>query len=425
MKKLYTAALFMMGLHFASSQVYTTGSFALMSDVSNNGVATGNVMTAYHIMWTEENGSENIGELTSGDYISGLTNVTSDGKYISGTMTNPETGKDEMARYDTTTKTWTYLGGLKASSDATLSSAWGMSSDGKVIVGLGWQTSGTGHGIVWREGDGITDLGSTVAERSSRANSVNDSGDIIVGWQDNDYGDRQGVYWKNGVQVPLTDNDGMPTGEAVAVTPDGKTIIGFTYDNPFIWNETAGYTKITHPDPDYAGGAASITDDGKTVVGYFRPWNGQAVTGEGFIYTQEKGRVELNEYIASLGIDNQGITFALPMAISPNGKYITGVGRTDDDIVGFVIKLPDSALSTQTAAVAKTKVYPNPVKDILHISKSENVTLAEIYNMAGQKVYSTTSVNKSGLNLSALPAGNYILQMTVNGKTESTSLIKH
>ena len=98
--------------------------------------------------------------------------------------------------------------------------------------------------------------------RSSRANSLTDDGTMVVGWQDNDYGDREGVNWLNGTQVALKDNDGQPTGEAVAVTPNGKTIIGYTYDNPFVWNETDGYTMITHPDPDYSGGAAAITDDG-------------------------------------------------------------------------------------------------------------------------------------------------------------------
>lgn len=339
-------------------------------------------------------------------------------------MTNPETGKDEMARYDTTTKTWKYLGGLKASSDATYNSAWGMSSDGSVIVGLGTQNSAEGRGIVWRENDGLTDLGSTVPERSSRANSVNDNGEIIVGWQDNDYGDRKGVYWLNGVQTALTDSEGLPTGEAVAVTPNGETIIGFTYDNPFIWKKNGVYTTITHLNPDFVGAAASISDDGKTVVGYFRPWNGLAADGEGFINTEEKGRMNLNEYVTSLGLDDLGITFALPLGISPNGKYITGVGRTADDIRGFVIKLTDSVLGTETAVANKTKIYPNPVKDILHISKTENVSLVEVYNMAGQKVYSTTSVSKSGLNLSGLPAGSYVLQMVVNGKKESTTLLK-
>lgn len=102
MKKCYSAALFFLGLHLANSQVYDTGSFAQMLEVSDNGVAVGNVMNAYHVMWTESGGAVNIGEPTSGDFISGWTNVTADGKLISGTMTDPDTGRDQMARYDVT-----------------------------------------------------------------------------------------------------------------------------------------------------------------------------------------------------------------------------------------------------------------------------------------------------------------------------------
>ena len=424
MKKFYSLALLSIGLNFSLAQVYDTGSFAQMMDVSNDGVAVGNVMNAYHIKWTESEGSINIGELTSGDFISGWTNISTDGKYISGTMTNPATGKDEMARFNTQTGTWTYLGGLTASADATFSSAWGMKSDGSAVVGLGWVTNSQGHAIIWKEGTGIVDLGSTVPERSSRANSVNDDGTVIVGWQDSDFGDRNGVYWKNGVQIPLQTSNGTPTGEAVAVTPDGKTIVGFTMDNPFIWHETEGYLEITHPDPDMAGAAAGITDDGKTVVGYFRPWNGPAAMGEGFIFTRENGRINLNDYVASLGYDNLGITFSLPLAISPNGRYIAGVGRTEDDLRGFVIKLPElNTVSVDTQN--KISVYPNPAANTLYLKNADKAESIEIFSMSGQKVAEYTKVTSDGLDISRLVKGTYVLKIKTAGKTENIKILKN
>ena len=424
MKIFYSAALFFVGLNLSQAQVFDTGSFAQMTDVSNNGVAVGNVMNAYHVKWTEAGGDVNIGELTSGDFISGFTNVSTDGRYISGTMTNPDTNFDEMARFDTETGVWTFLGGLGAISELTLSSSWGMSSDGTAIVGLGFINAAEGHGIKWTQATGLVDLGSTVPERSSRANSINDDGTIVVGWQDTDYGDREGIYWKNGEQFALKDGDGNPTGEAIGVTGDGKTIIGFTLDNPFIWNEVEGYTEITHPDPNFSGGAASITDDGKTVVGYFRPWNGQAVMGEGFIYTKETGRVNLNDYVASLGYDNLGITFALPLGISPNGKYITGIGRTDDDLRGFVIKLPAGLATDNVQNANKISVYPNPVQDILYFKNADKVSSVEVYNIVGQKVLATTAISKDGLNVSKLAKGAYVIKVKAGDKTESLKLIK-
>lgn len=422
MKNFYVAAVFFVGMNIAQAQVYDTGSYAQMTDVSNDGVAVGNVENAYQMKWTEAEGSVNIGTLTSGDFISGWTNVSSDGKYISGTMTNPDTGLDEMGRFDVLTNAWSFLGGLGSSSETTVSSAWGMSDSGSAVVGLGYIDVGTGHAVKWSESTGIIDLGSTVANRSSRANSINADGTVVVGWQDNDYGDREGVYWKNGIQIALKDNNNLPTGEAVAVTPDGNTIVGYTFDNPFIWNQTAGYTMITHPNPDYSGGAAGVSDDGKTVVGYFRPF-GPALLGEGFIYTAEMGRVNLNEYVASLGLDDMGITFSLPLGISPNGKYIVGIGVADNDARGFVIKLP-SALGTSSVNTNKFAVYPNPVQDILHVTNSDKITSVEIYNMVGQKLLTAEKVSKDGLNVSTLAKGAYIVTVKTANSKESIKLIK-
>ncbi len=424
MRNFYTAALILVGLNFAQSQVYDTGSFAQMTDVSNNGVAVGNVANSYQVMWTEGGGSINIGEPTTGEFISGWTNVTSNGLLISGSMTNPASGFDEMGQYNVASGTWSFMGGLVGGSGTELSSAWGMSSDGQTIVGLGWGTGGEAHAVKWSQATGLVDLGSTVKERSSRANSVTDDGTVIVGWQDNDYGDRQGVYWKNGTQVAITDENGNATGEAVAITPDAQTIVGFTLDNPFIWKATGEYTTITHPDPDFSGAAAAITDDGKTVVGYFRPWNGSAVLGEGFIYTEESGRVNLNEYVASLGLDDLGITFALPLGISPNGQYIVGIGRTDDDLRGFVIKLP-AALGTSNGSVSsKISAFPNPVGNFLHLTNADKITGVELYSTVGQKILSVIKVPKDGLDVSKLTKGTYILNVKTATSNESIKMLK-
>lgn len=423
MKNLYVAALFFAGLNFAQAQVYDTGEYAQMTDVSNDGVAVGNVYNAYHVKWTEAEGSVNIGELTSGDFISGWTNVTSDGKFISGTMTNPISGLDEMGRYNVLTNTWTFLGGLSAVSSPTLSTAWGMADDGAFVVGLGYISVSTGHAITWSQSTGIVDLGSTVPGRSSRANSINSDGTIVVGWQDNDYGDREGVYWKNGVQIYLKDEGGNNTGEAVAVTPDGNTIAGFTFDNPFVWNATTGYTKITHPNPDFSGGASGITDDGKTVIGYFRPF-GPALLGEGFIYTAENGRVNLNDYVASLGMDNMGMTFSLPLGISPNGKYIVGIGVANDEARGFVIKLPNALATDQVQNASKMSVYPNPAQDVLYFKNADKVSSIEVYNMVGQKVIATTAISKKGLDVSKLTKGAYVVKVQTGNQTESIKLLK-
>ncbi|MGA9213501.1 T9SS type A sorting domain-containing protein [Kaistella sp.] len=420
MKKIYSIALVICGLSAANAQVFDTGNMMQMTDVSNTGVAVGNFAGgAAHVMWTEGSGTATIGE--SDDQISGMTSISSDAKYVSGSLTNPATGLEEMARYNTTTQVWTFLGTLSPNAG---SSAWGMTSDGSTVVGLGDFGGYLGRAVKWSQATGFVDIGTTVAGSSSRANGISDDGSMVVGWQDDDYGDRFGVYWKNGVQTHLTDTNGEFVGEAVNVTPDGKTIVGANLDNiPYIWTETDGYTELLQEDPMIEGTAISVSDDGKTVIGYLREWGTGALSGNGFIWTKETGALDLNEYVLSLGLDDLGITFALPMSISPNGKYITGIGRSDSGYQGFVIKLLGT-LGTNNVNAAKIDIYPNPVQNTLYLTNADKIDNVEIYNMVGQKILSTNKVSKEGLNVSNLTKGAYLVKVKTGNQTETVKMLK-
>lgn len=417
--------LVLCGLGLASSQVFNTGDYATMNDVSDTGVAVGNVMNVQHVMWNEGTGLVTIGEVTGDEQISGTTSISKDAKYVSGTMVNPDTGKSEMARYNTTTGTWTYLGTLNPAGDG--SSAWGITSDGSAIVGLGFVSGWEAHAMKWTQSGGLVDIGSTVSGASSRANAISDDGKVVVGWQDDDYGDRFAVYWKDNVQAFIKDNNNnVITGEGQAATPDGSTIVGTSEEEEgaFIWNVVDGYKSIKHPDPMYIGGASGVSDDGKTVIGFFRPWGAPASSGEGFIWTKETGSINLNDYVESLGYDNLGITFALPLGISPNGQYITGLGKNGNDLSGFVIKLPTNLATAVAQNKSKVGIYPNPVKNVVTIINAEKLTNVEVYNAAGQKVKSSEVLKNNQLDLSGLSKGAYILKINNAGKTEAIKFIK-
>lgn len=424
MRKIYSTILLVGSLAIANAQVFNAGEFAAMSDVSNTGVAVGNVMNMYHVMWNEGDGLVTIGEISGGEQISGTTSISNDAKYISGTMINPESGQSEMSRYETSSRTWSYLGLLGEDTDGT--SAWGMTSDGSAVVGLGFISGWKAHAIKWTQATGLVDLGSTVPTASSRANAISADGSVVVGWQDDDYGDRFAVYWKNNVQNFIQKDNNSFTGEGQAVTPDGSAIVGNSEEEEgaFVWNVTDGYTSIKHPDPMYVGGASDVSDDGKTVIGYFRPWGAPATAGEGFIWTKETGTLNLNEYVASLGYDDLGITFALPLGISPDGKYIVGLGASDNSISGFVIKLPGNLATGVVQNKAKVAIYPNPVKNEVTIVNADKITNVEVYNVAGQRILSSKIVKNNQLNLSGLSKGTYLLKVENAGKTETIKFIK-
>lgn len=111
------------------------------------------------------------------------------------------------------------------------------------------------------------------------------------------------------------------------------------------------------------------------------------MSGEGFIWTSESGRINLNDYAVGLGINTNGVTMGLPLAISQDGKKIAGMGiDSSNQMVAFYLDLT-SYLSTKEILKDKNtiSIYPNPVADILYFKGTEKIEKAEIYNMAGQK----------------------------------------
>ncbi len=69
-----------------------------------------------------------------------------------------------------------------------------------------------------------------------------------------------------------------------------------------------------------------------------------------------------------------------------------------------------------------TTIYPNPATDFVNIASKEDIKSVEIFNMAGQKIISSSS---DKISVSHLTKGIYIVKVTLeNGKTETKKLIK-
>lgn len=429
MKKFYAIALGVCSIAFAEAQVSDLGSYVQVTDISNTGVAVGNVYGSAFFTWSEAESGMIIGE-SGANGVSGNCNISADGSVISMAMPNPANqDKEEAVLYTVANQSLKFLGDLGASSGDDTSSAWGMSSDGKNIVGFAWNTSSKGEGVYWKDGAPIVGLGSTVATRSSRADAVSADGMVIVGWQDASNGIRQGAIWRNGVQQLLKDNDGNILGAAAAVSADGKTVVGIKNETGegYIWNETDGTIFLGSDDPFFITSMSAISDDGKVALGLSFDPTQSILLGEGFIWTKDGGKVNLNEYVASLGFDDLGITLAVPTGISPDGKFLGGIGANFElsDARGFLVRLPGS-LATQDAVVSdKLSVYPNPIQDFTTIKTANKIETAEVYNLAGQLVFSSKVNGDKKINLSNLKSGIYILKVKTDKGTETVKLMKN
>lgn len=85
---------------------------------------------------------------------------------------------------------------------------------------------------------------------------------------------------------------------------------------------------------------------------------------------------------------------------------------------------PDMAVTDQSND-AKVKLYPNPAKDVLHITSTKSIEKVEIFTSAGEKVQSgkpkSTDVE---IGVNHLSKGVYIIKLTIAGKVTSQKFVK-
>ncbi|MEC3908817.1 T9SS type A sorting domain-containing protein [Tamlana sp. 2201CG12-4] len=79
-----------------------------------------------------------------------------------------------------------------------------------------------------------------------------------------------------------------------------------------------------------------------------------------------------------------------------------------------------SLLSNEDVSVANTKLYPNPVNDVLNIAGVKNIKNTELFDVTGKKVYQGTTTNQIDVN--NLPKGLYLLK--IRSKEEGEAVRK-
>ncbi len=108
--------------------------------------------------------------------------------------------------------------------------------------------------------------------------------------------------------------------------------------------------------------------------------------------------------------------------------YITDIDACEDigygDARDYILRV-SSPMSVENPVLHTLKVYPNPVKDILNISFSQNITNVEVYNLLGQKVVTkAVNTNQGQVDMSHLAAGTYLVKVTADNQTKTIKVIK-
>ncbi|MDH5627381.1 MAG: hypothetical protein OEY69_03710, partial [Candidatus Krumholzibacteria bacterium] len=340
----------------------------------------------------------------------GTPDVSSDGTQVSATISSLDSTYATIGR-------WTEGAGWEeclppAPPDGGIlgtayGSAWGISDDGKTVVGLYWrpgQTDGTAHAVFWTEATGAVSLGSS--GRNSRANDANADGSVIVGWDEAPFGNWQPTVWDDGLLTHLSTKDAFH--DAEAVTADGKMVVGESYNtttnalvaaiwrfNGTTWDEQLiGALPGTFPGYGLAK-CMDVTPDGSMVVGYNR-FDFAPAPATGFIWTQAGGMVNLETFLVANGVtlppqfDILGLN-----GVSDDGKVLCGVGQDTTfpfAYRSFLVYLDPLTGVAGTPGVAGMELgqnYPNPFNPAtsipLTVTTAGNVHL-DVFNAAGQHV---------------------------------------
>ncbi|MGG7036124.1 MAG: zinc-dependent metalloprotease [Flavobacterium sp.] len=106
-----------------------------------------------------------------------------------------------------------------------------------------------------------------------------------------------------------------------------------------------------------------------------------------------------------------------------NGITPFFIGDTKD----FGIYVPDpQSLRTEQYTLNNLNYYPNPVKDVLTITNTDNIEKVEIYNITGQLLLSENFQDTDiKVNLSQLVRGAYIAKVYANGGKSSIKILKN
>ncbi|MEN2436810.1 T9SS type A sorting domain-containing protein [Weeksellaceae bacterium A-14] len=96
-------------------------------------------------------------------------------------------------------------------------------------------------------------------------------------------------------------------------------------------------------------------------------------------------------------------------------NYVIEAKATADDFLGAreVVGQLGNEIAT---------VYPNPAVDVINIGYSKKVKSVEVFDVAGKKVNVNLSDNK--VNVSALPKGNYIININTGAEVQTQKFIK-
>ena len=92
---------------------------------------------------------------------------------------------------------------------------------------------------------------------------------------------------------------------------------------------------------------------------------------------------------------------------------------------GFGVSAYDGSLGINNFNNSNFSYFPNPVKDVLNLQYSEEISKVQVINLLGQEVMvKSINASQSQIDMSSLTAGTYLVKVTANGYVKTIKMIK-
>lgn len=132
-------------------------------------------------------------------------------------------------------------------------------------------------------------------------------------------------------------------------------------------------------------------------------------------------------YISCSGDIGRGNNFSRVnlSGLTPGETIIARVWGYDGTQGTFKIGAYDASLAAPSFDIDSFKAYPNPVRDMLNLSYSQEMTDVSIFNLLGQRVIARTlNYSKAQIDLSDLSKGAYLVKVTVGDQVKTVRVLK-
>ena len=305
-----------------------SGVLSQASAVSGDGrVVVGQAQTSSKthqlFLWTEQGGMTVL--LSAPEPIEGMA-LSPDGDVLAGSST--VAGHLRAFRWDA-------AGGLQTlgTLGGDNSRAYGISADGRVVVGAADNALAVRRAFRWSAAQGMQDLGALAPNGAASAYGVSADGEVVVGAAE-DNGILQAVRWHNGGIQSLGALVAGTVSAAYAISADGRVVVGSSDTDAFRWSSATGMQSLG----SLGGGlnaAAATNADGSVIVGSSALADGNL---HGFRWAADTGMVDL-------GVLSGG-TYSSAYGVSHDGRVIVGEGDSREGLRAIVWSTQPAVVNT-------------------------------------------------------------------------------